>query len=72
VEAASAVPRVKSSEVCTSSALIETGTAMVTVMSMLAAALWFFAPRRVRMVTSNLSTPAASANFRFNDFLLSR
>ena len=54
-EAASAVPRVEASEVCTSSAAIEAGTAMVAVMRTLAAA--------TRIVTSDLSTPAASATF---------
>ena len=54
-EAASAVPRVEASEVCTSSAAIEAGTAMVAVMRTLAAA--------TRIVTSDLSTPAASASF---------
>ena len=54
-EAASAVPRVEASEVCTSSAAIEAGTAMAAVMRTLAAA--------TRIVTSDLSTPAASATF---------
>ena len=54
-EAASAVPRVEASEVCTSSAAIEAGTAMVAVMRTLEAA--------TRIVTSDSSTPAASATF---------
>eukprot|EP00964_Phaeocystis_antarctica_P093432 scaffold60280_cov70-Phaeocystis_antarctica.AAC.1 len=54
-EAASAVPRVEESEVCTSSAVMEAGTAMVAVTRTLAAA--------TRIVTSDLSTPAASATF---------
>ena len=52
-EAAAAVPRVEASEVCTSSADIEAGTAMVAVMRTLAAV--------TLIVTSDLSTPAASA-----------
>ena len=55
VEAASAVPRVVESEVCTSSAVMEAGTAMVAVTRTLAAAM--------RIVTSVLSTCAASATF---------
>ena len=55
VEAALAVPRVEESEVCTSSAVMEAGTAMVAVTRTLAAA--------TRIVTSDLSTPAASATF---------
>ena len=53
VEAASAVPRLEESEVCTWSAVLEAGTAMVAVMSTLAAA--------TRIVTSDLSTPATMA-----------
>ena len=52
-EAAAAVPRVEASEVCTASAVVEAGTAMVAVMITLAAA--------TSMVTSDLSTPAAVA-----------
>ena len=55
VEAASAVPRLEKSEVSTTSRLVEAGTAMVAVMRTLAAATW--------IVTSDLSTPAASATF---------
>ena len=55
VEAASAVPRLEESEVCTWSAVLEAGTAMVAVMRTLAAT--------TRIVTSDLSTPAASATF---------
>eukprot|EP00964_Phaeocystis_antarctica_P113380 scaffold77420_cov63-Phaeocystis_antarctica.AAC.5 len=54
-EASAAVPRVEESEVCTASAVVEAGTAMVAVMRTLAAA--------TRIVTSDLSTPAASATF---------
>ena len=52
-EAAAAVPRVVVSEVCTTAAVEEAGTAMVAVMITLAAA--------TSMVTSDLSTPAAVA-----------
>ena len=55
VEAAAAVPRVEESELCTASAVLEAGTVMVAVMSTLATA--------TRIVTSDLSTPAASATF---------
>ena len=55
VEAASAVPRLEESEVCTWSAVMETGTAMVAVMRTLAAVNW--------IVTSDLSTPATLATF---------
>ena len=55
VEAASAVPRVEASEVCSASAVVEAGTMMVAVMRTLAAA--------TRIVTSDLSTPAAAATF---------
>ena len=54
-EAASATPRVEESEVSTTAAVVEVGTAMVAVMRTLAAA--------TRIVTSNLSTPAAAATF---------
>ena len=54
-EAASATPRVEESEVSTTSAVVEVGTAMVAVMRTLAAA--------TRIVTSDLSTPAAAATF---------
>ena len=40
VEAASAVPRLEESEVCTCSAVVEAGTAMVAVMITLAAVTW--------------------------------
>eukprot|EP00964_Phaeocystis_antarctica_P042126 scaffold24121_cov72-Phaeocystis_antarctica.AAC.1 len=56
-EAASAVPRVEESKLCTTSAVVEAGTAMVAVMRTLAA--------NTRIVTSDLSTPAASATFCF-------
>ena len=49
------VPRVEESEVCTWSAVLEAGTAMVAVMRTLAAV--------TRIVTSDLSTPAALATF---------
>ena len=52
-EASAAVPRVEESEVCTSAAVAEVGTAMVAVMRTLAAA--------TSTVTSDASTPAASA-----------
>jgi len=54
-EASSMVPRLEESEVCTLSAVIEAGTAMVAVMRTLAAV--------TRIVTSDLSTPAAVAIF---------
>jgi hypothetical protein len=54
-EAASAVPRLEESEVCMSSTFMEAGTAMVAVMSTLAAA--------TLIVTSDLPTPAALATF---------
>ena len=55
VEASLAVPRVEVSEVCTWSAVLEVGTAMVAVMRTLAAV--------TRIMTSDLYTPAASATF---------
>ena len=55
VEAASALPRLEESEVCTWSAVVEAGTERVAVMRTLAAA--------TRIVTSDLSTPAALATF---------
>ena len=55
VEAATAVPRLEASEVRSTSAVVEAGTAMVAVMRTLAAA--------TRIVTSDLSTPAAPATF---------
>jgi len=55
VEAASAVPKVEVSEVCIASTVMEAGMEMVTVMRTLAAA--------TRIMTSDLSTPVASANF---------
>ena len=55
VEAASAVPRLEESEVCSTSAVVEAGTAIVAVMRTLAAV--------TRIVTSDLSTPAALATF---------
>ena len=55
VEASLAVPRVEESEVCTWSAVLEVGTAMVAVMRTLAAV--------TRIMTSDLYTPAASATF---------
>ena len=65
VEAASAVPRREESEVCTTPAVVETGTIMVAVMRTLAAA--------TRIVTSDLSTPAVSAIFCCNlDLSLSK
>ena len=54
-EAAAAVPRVEESESCTTSAVVEAGTAIVAVMRTLAAV--------TRIVTSDLSTPAALATF---------
>ena len=53
VEAASVVPRVEASEVCTASAVLEAGTAMVAVMSTL--------PAVMATVTAEASTPAAEA-----------
>ena len=53
IEAASAVPRAEESEVCTSSAVMEAGTAMIAVMITL--------PAVTAMVTSDWSTPAAVA-----------
>ena len=55
VEAVAAVPRVEESEVCTASAVVEAGTAIMAVMIMLAAAKL--------IVTWDLSTPAAKAIF---------
>ena len=55
MEAASALPRLEESEVCTWSAVVEAGTERVAVMRTLAAA--------TRIVTSDLSTPAALATF---------
>jgi len=55
VEAASAVPKVEVSEVCIASTVMEAGMEMVTVMRTLAAA--------TRIMTSDLSTPVASATF---------
>ena len=55
VEAASAVPRLEESEVFISSAVVEAGTPIVAVMITLAAV--------TRIVTSDLSTPAAVAIF---------
>ena len=55
-EAAAAVPRLEESAVCTAAAVVEAGTAMVAVMSTLAAA--------TRMETNRTSTPAASAMTR--------
>jgi len=52
-EAAEAVPRVDESEVCTSSAVMEAGTAMVAVIITL--------PAVTAIVTSDWSTPAAVA-----------
>ena len=49
------VPRVEESEVCTWSAVFEAGTAILAVMSTLAAA--------TQIVTSDVSTPAALATF---------
>ena len=54
-EALSAVPRLEESEVCTAAAVMEAGTVMVAVMITLAAA--------TLIVTNDLSTPAAVANF---------
>jgi len=53
LEAASAVPRADESEVCTSSAVMEAGTAMVAVMITLAAA--------TLILTNDSLTPAAAA-----------
>ena len=53
VKAAAAVPRVEESEVCTAAAVVEAGTAMVAVMSTLAAVM--------AMATAELSTPATAA-----------
>ena len=55
VEVASALPRLEESEVCSTSAVVEAGTAIVAVIRTLAAA--------TRIVTSDLSTPAALATF---------
>ena len=55
VEAASAVLSLEESAFCTMSTVVEAGTRMVAVMRTLAAA--------TRIVTSDLSTPAASATF---------
>jgi len=55
VEASVAVPNFEVIEVCIASTVMEAGTAMVTVMSTLAAA--------TLIVTSDLSTPAAVATF---------
>ena len=55
VEAATAVPRLEESEVRSTSAVVEAGTAIVAVMRTLAAI--------TRIVTSDLSTPAALATF---------
>ena len=55
VEAATAVPRLEESEVRSTSAVMEAGTAIVAVMRTLAAI--------TRIVTSDLSTPAALATF---------
>ena len=55
-EAAAAVPRLEESVVCTAAAVVEAGTAMVAMMSTLAAA--------TRMETNRTSTPAASAMAR--------
>ena len=55
VEAASAVPSVEASEVCSASAVVEAGTMMVAVMRTLAAV--------TLIVTSDLSTPATFATF---------
>ena len=55
VEASAAVPKLEESEVCTASAVVEAGTAMVAVMRTLAAA--------TRIVTSDWSTPTALATF---------
>eukprot|EP00964_Phaeocystis_antarctica_P005489 scaffold3002_cov52-Phaeocystis_antarctica.AAC.2 len=58
VEVAAVVPKVEESEACTTSAVVEAGTAMVAVMRTLAAT--------TRIVTSDLSTPAATATFCCN------
>ena len=50
VEAVAAVPRLEESEVCTAAVVVEVGTAMMAVMSTLAAA--------TVMVTAEGSTPA--------------
>ena len=55
VEAATAVPRLEESEVRSTSAVVEAGTAMVALMRTLAAI--------TRIVTSDLSMPAALATF---------
>ena len=55
VEVASALPRLEESEVCSTPAVVEAGTAIVAVIRTLAAA--------TRIVTSDLSTPAALAIF---------
>ena len=55
LEAAAAVPRLEESVPCTATAVVPAGTAMVAVMITLAAA--------TRIVTSDLSTPAAVASF---------
>ena len=55
VEAATAVPRLEESEVRSTSAVMEAGTAIVAVMRTLAAI--------TRTVTSDMSTPAALATF---------
>ena len=49
------LPNVDKSELCTAEAVVAAGTAMMAVMSTLAAA--------TRMVTNHTSTPAASATF---------
>ena len=54
-EASAAVPSVEESEACTASGAMEEGTAMVAMMRTLAAV--------TRIVTSDLSTPAALATF---------
>ena len=54
-EASAAVPSVEESEACTASGAMEAGTAMVAIMRTLAAV--------TRIVTSDLSTPAALATF---------
>ena len=57
VEAALAVSKRAASELCTLSAVMEAGTAMVAVMITLAAVTW--------IVTNDLSTPATLATFCF-------
>ena len=57
LEARTAVPRLKSSVSCTAVAVVEAGTAMFAVMITL--------PAATSTVTSDLSTPAALANFCF-------